>query len=240
MQHPNPEEISRHLETLQAVDADTFLDKQEAEVWPLVHDAVDALTRLGPAATPKLCILLETDFTWSCYYALKILRQTRDPQAIPALITLLRRETDDTVACEEAMLALQDIGEPAIAPLRHEVDVQFHAQRYNSYLVDALTGIIGHEPYEYMVNIVQDYLRNPGKYHGWFHISDFTFNFGRQQRTQALPLLRELLTLKTLDGHERQEIAETIEVLENPALYEEKLRQTIDDLASPSHTTPSP
>jgi len=228
------EGISHYLAVLTSVDAKAFYDKEESEIWPHVQDAVNHLTMIGPAATPGLCRLLEADFTWSCYFALKVLRQTKDAQAIPALIALLRRESDDTVASEEAMLTLQDIGEQAIEPLRQELTSQFQRQHYNSYLVGALTGIIGPAPYDYMTTVVQDYLHNPGKYHGWFHIGDFTFNFGRQQRTEALPLLRSLLDIKNMDNHERNEIAETIEILENPKMYEEKLRQTIDDVAAES------
>jgi hypothetical protein len=228
------EGINHYLAVLTSVDAEAFYDKEESEIWPHVQDAVNHLTTIGPAATPGLCRLLEADFTWSCYYALKVLRQTKDPQAIPALISLLRRESDDTVASEEAMLTLQDIGGPAVEPLRKELTSQFDTQHYNSYLVGALTGIIGPAPYDYMTTVVQDYLHNPGKYHGWFHIGDFTFNFGRQQRTEALPLLHSLLDIKNMDNHERNEIAETIEILENPKMYEEKLRQTIDDVAAES------
>ena len=230
------EEIGHYIAALKSVDSDAFYDKEESEVWPLVHTAVDALSHLGPAVTPRLCTLLDTDFTWSCFYALKILRQTKDPQAIPALIALLDRESDDALACEEAMLALQDIGGPAVEPLLQELAIQFHEQHYNSYLVGALTGIVGQAPYEYMVSIVQDYLQNPGKYHGWFHPGDFTFNFGKQQRTAVLPRLHQLLAVKNLDSHERQEIAETIEVLETPGLYEQRLRQTISDVSGPLPT----
>ncbi len=236
MQDHEMEEISHYIAALKSVDSDAFYDKEESEVWPLVHTAVDALLHLGPTVTPQLCSLLGTDFTWSCFYALKILRQTKDPQAVPALITLLGRESDDTLACEETMLALQDIGQPAVEPLLQELAIQFHGQHYNSYLVGALTGIVGQTPYEYMVNIVQDYLQNPGKYHGWFHPGDFTFNFAKQQRTSALPLLHRLLAVKNLDSHERQEIAETIEVLEHPDLYDERLRQTISDVSGPLPT----
>lgn len=239
MQDHEMEEIHQYIAALKSVDSEAFYNKEESEVWPLVHTAVDALSHLGPAGTPQLCTLLDTDFTWSCFYALRILRQTKDPQAVPALIALLGRESDDTLACEEAMLTLQDICESAVEPLLQELAIQFYEQHYNSYLVGALTGIIGQASYEYMVDIVQDYLQNPGKYHGWFHPGDFTFNFAKQQRTDVLPMLRRLLAVKNLDSHERQEIVETIEVLEHPDLYEQRLRQTISDVSeSPSADGP--
>jgi len=214
MQDHEPEEITRYLTILKSVDSDEYYEKEEDEIWPAVQDAVTALTRLGPAATPALCRLLDADFTWSCYYALRVLHQTKDPQAVPALIGLLRRESDDTLACEEAMFTLQDIGDAAIQPLLQELTTQFRNEQYNSYLVGALTGIPGPIPYDFMVATVTDFLRYPPKYHGWFNIGDFIFNFTKQQQTKAAPLLRQLLLLKGLDGPTRQEITETIEAVE--------------------------
>jgi hypothetical protein len=235
MQQNDLEDVHELILVLQSIDAEEHYEKEESVVWPLVQNAVDALIGMGKAATPARCPLIEKDFTWSCYYALRVLRVTKDPQAVPALMRLLCRETDDTLASEEAMLALQDISDPAVEPLLQEVTTQFHHQHYNAYLVGALTGIVGQAPYDFMINILTDYLHTPARYHGWFQPADFTYNFAKQQRAGALPLLRQLLTVKNLEPHERHEITETIEVLEHPGLYEERLQKTIDEL-SDEHT----
>ncbi len=217
MQDQQTEEINRYITALKNVDAGDYLDKEESEIWPVVQDAVTALTRLGPAATTALSPLLDHDFTWSCYYALRIFHQTKDPQAIPALIGMLCRESDDTLACEEAMFTLQDIGTPAIQPLLDALKDQFDNEEYNSYMVGALTGIPGQVPYDYMKGIVTDYLQRPARYHGWFNLGDFIYNFTKQQNKDALPLLRQILLVKGLDGPTRQEILETIEAIETGA-----------------------
>jgi hypothetical protein len=224
------EDLHELIVVLQSIDSEEHYNKDESEVWPLVQNAVDALMKMGTAATPGLCPLIEKDFTWSCYYALRVLHVTKDPQAVPDLIRLLCRETDDTLASEEAMLTLQDIGDPAVDQLTQEISIQFHHQHYNSYLVSALTGITGQAVYDFMVNTLKDYLQNTGRYHGWFMPADFTYNFSKQHQTAALPLLKQLLTVKSLESHERHEIAETIAILENPVLYEQRLRQTIDEI----------
>lgn len=230
MQQHDFDDVYELITVLTSVDSEAHYEKDEREIWPIVQNAVDVLMRMGTKATPELCPLLDKDFTWSCYYALRVLRVTKDPQAVPSLIRLLCRETDDTLASEEAMLALQDIGDASIEPLQQEITTQFNHEHYNPYLVGALTGIVSQAPYDFMIHVITDYLQTPGRYTGWFQLGDFTYNFAKQQRKEALPLLKQLLDHKTLQGHERHEIQETIEVLENPEQYEVRLRQTIDEI----------
>jgi hypothetical protein len=233
MQQNDFEDVHELIIALQSIDSEEHYEKDEQEVWPLVQNAVDALMKIGTPATPALCALIEKDFTWSCYYALRVLRVTKDPQAVSSLIRLLCRETDDTLASEEAMLALQDIGDHAVEPLLQEIMTQFHHEHYNAYLVGALTGIVGQATYDFMINTITDYLHTPVRYHGWFQLADFTYNFAKQQRKEAVPFLQQLLADKSLESHDRREITETIAILENPGLYEQRLQQTIDELTNP-------
>jgi hypothetical protein len=129
------------------------------------------------------------------------------------------------------MFALQDMGDSSIVPLMEHLEALFENKQYNFYLVGALTGIIGPAPYEFMVKITTDFLSRPSQYKGWFHIEDFTYNFVKQQRADALPLLRQILELKGLSSTERQEIRDTIKALEDPAQYEKEIEQTADEIA---------
>lgn len=233
MQH-ELEGLHKHISFLQSLDTDDFYEKDEDEVRQYAHEAITSLVHMGAEATSEVVELLETEFTWSSYFALKILRETKDPHAVPYLIEFLRRESDDAMANEEAMFALQDIGDASIDPLLEVVEEEFNHKHYNFYLVGAFTGIIGPAPYDFMVNITKDFLQNHHHYHGWFHIDDFTYNFVKQERKDVLPLLKQILELNVLSGDERREIRDTIDVLEHPEQYYRDMQDMIDDLSKES------
>jgi HEAT repeat protein len=231
-------EMARHqIEILKSLDNEAFYNKDEAEVRKYADPAIQELILLGTQVTTELTELLQTEFTWSCFFALTILRQTKDPQAIPALIAFLKRESDDSTANEEAMFALQDIGTPSILPLMEELDEAFEKKTYNSYVVDALTGIAHSESYEFMVKITKDFIGKPWRYKGWFHIEDFTYNFVKQGRTDVLPLLQQVLAMTNVAGNEKREIEETIRALRDPAGYEQELQEIEKELSNAGQKT---
>jgi HEAT repeat protein len=225
------EMLSKHINFLRLLDTDEFYEKDEDDVVAYARDTIHELVSFGKDATSALVTLLNTEFTWSCFFAITILRQTKDPAAVPPLISFLKKESDDSMANEEAMFALQDIGDPSITPLIDELDEEFDNKKYNSYLAGALTGIIGPAPYDFMIKITTDYIAKPWRYKGWFHIEDFTYNFTLQERTDVLPILRQLLGMKTITGTERQEIEDTIKTIENPEQYNKDIQETVNELS---------
>jgi hypothetical protein len=225
------EMVGKHIDFLRSLDTDEFYEKDEDEVIRYAEPTVHALVQLGNAATPALFNLLKTEFTWSCYFALTVLRQTKDSQAVPVLIDFLKKESDDSMTNEEAMFALQDIGDPCINPLLDELKNEFYNKTYNTYLVGSLTGIIGPEPYDFMVKITQDFISRPWHYKGWFLIDDFTYNFVEQERTDVLPLLKQILDMRILTGSEKQELQGTISALEHPEDYKKQITDTIKELS---------
>ena len=228
------EMVSKNIDVLKSLDAEDFYNKGEEEIRQYAHDAIQELIALGIQATQDLLGLLQTEFTWSCFLALSILRSTKDPQAVPALISFLKKESDDSMANEEAMFALQDIGDPSVVPLIEELEEAFENKQYNTYLVGALTGIIGPVPYDFMVKITKDFLSNHARYKGWFHIEDFTYNYVKQERADALPLLQGILTMKYLTGAEKRELMDTIRALEDPEGYEKEIEKTAEELSKAS------
>ncbi len=225
------EMLSKHIELLKSLDTEEFYDKEEDEVRRYAQGALQKLIESGTHATPDLIHLLQTEFTWSCFFALTIFRETKDPQAVPAIITFLKRESDDSLANEEAMFALQDIGDPAIVPLIEDLEEAFDNKKYNTYLVGALTGIIGPAPYDFMVKITKDFISKPWRYKGWFHIEDFTYNFVKQERKDSIPLLKQILEMKAITGTEKQELEDTIRALEDPEGYEREIEKTANELS---------
>lgn len=221
--------LCKHIDFLKSLDTEEFYDKDENEVRRYANDTLRECIQLGCQATSELVELLQTEFTWSCFFALSILRETKDPQAVPMIIAFLKRESDDSMANEEAMFALQDIGDPSITPLIEDLQEAFDNKKYYSYLVGALTGIIGPMPYDFMIKITKDYINKSWRYKGWFKIEDFTYNFVKQKRPDAIPLLKQILEMKSITGVEKREIEDTVRSLENPESYEKEIQETAKD-----------
>ena len=224
------EMLSKHIDFLKSLDTEEFYNKDEDEVRRYAHDALQECIQLGCQATPELVELLQTEFTWSCFFALTILRETKDPQAVPEIIAFLKKESDDSMANEEAMFALQDIGDPSITPLIEDLEESFDNKKYNSYLVGALTGIIGPLPYDFMIKITKDFINKSWRYKGWFQIEDFTYNFVKQERPDALPLLKQIQEMKSITGVEKRELEDTIKALENPESFEKEIQETKEEI----------
>jgi hypothetical protein len=225
------EMLNKHIDFLKSLDTEEFYNKDEDEVRRHAHNTIQELVQLGNHATKEVIELLNTEFTWSCFFALTVLRETKDPQAVPAIIAFLKKESDDSMANEEAMFALQDIGDPSIIPLIEDLEEAFDNKKYNSYLVSALTGIIGPTPYDFMVKITKDFIDKPWRYKGWFHIEDFTYNFVKQERQDTIPLLKQVLDVKVITGTEKRELEDTIRALEDPDSYEKEIQETANELS---------
>ena len=225
------ETLGKHIALLKSLDTDEFFDKEEEEIQQYAGTALKELARMGSDATGELVGLLGTDFTWSCYLALKVLRESKDPQAVPALINFLKKDSDDSLANEEAMFALQDIGDASVPQLLGELKQNFEHKRYHFYLIGAFTGIISPVPFDFMVQVTKEFINNPAHYRGWFHIDDFTYNFVKQGRPEVISLLRQVLEVRTLSGSEKEELRDTIHALEDPAAYQKEIQETVDELS---------
>jgi hypothetical protein len=225
------EMLSKHIDFLKSLDTEEFYNKDVDEVRRYAQNILQECIQLGSHATSKLIELLQTEFTWSCFFALTILRETKDPQAVPSIIAFLKKESDDSMANEEAMFALQNIGDPSIPQLIEDIEEAFDNKKYNSYLVGALTGIIGPAPYDFMIKITKDFIEKPWRYKGWFQIEDFTYNFVTQERPDAILLLKHILEMKVIIGTEKREIEDTIRALEDPGRYEKEIQKTAQEIS---------
>ncbi len=170
--------------------------------------------------------MLQKEGTWSCLFALEILKQIKSKKSIPFLIEFIKKNENKNHLwddCEEAMFALSSIGEPAIKPLLEDVNSAFEKDIYYTYLVGALTRIKSERVYAFMIDIVEDFIGNYKKYKGWFNIEAFVYEFETQGNREILPLLRKLASMEVLTGHERTEIEDTIRVVEDPEGYKKEM-----------------
>src|SRR3989344_2441961 len=181
---------------------------------------VAQLIQKGDAALSQLHELLEYEESWSCAFALEALKGIKSEKSIPFLIEFIKENEngDSFESCDEALWALEAIGKPAVEPLIVELKKEFANDNFFGYLVEALTDIKDDKVYPFMVEITEDYLKNPEKYEDWFEIDAFTYGFARQGKKEALPLLKMVLATD-LSKEEKREDESTIEAIEGPDGY---------------------
>lgn len=224
----NDEEIPSMIENLKAHDNKEGYKLEYNEVKERLSDTAAKLAEKGESTLDFLHPLLLKEGTWSCLFALEILKELKSEKSIPFLIEFIKKnENKDHLwdDCEEAMFALSDIGEPAIEPLLEEANSAFESKIYYTYLVGALTRIKDEKVYAFMNDIVKDFIGNYRKYKGWFNIECFVYEFETQGNREILPLLRKLASMEELTGHERTEVEDTIRVVDVPEGYKKEMER---------------
>jgi HEAT repeat protein len=224
------DEVNSLVEELKRFDNPEGYEMGYETVKKGLATVIQKLVQHGEAALDRLHALLFNEETWSCLFALEVLKEIRSPKSIPFLVEFIRKneEADDYWEnCEEAMRALTAIGEPAVEPLLREVKADFEKRRYFVYLVNALTEIKDERVYAFMAETIEDYLANTEKYRGWFYLELFVYDFGVQGKKEVLPLLKRLLTMD-LSERERIEVVDAIKYLEDPEGYERETREWVE------------
>lgn len=191
---------------------------------------VEEIKQKGELALQELHKLIEHAGTWSCLFALEILKEIKSESSIPFLIKFIikNEEGDCFDICENAMFALQAIGKPAIQPLLVQIKAMLDRKQYLCYLIGALTEIKDEEVYNFMKEITQDYYDNVDKYFGWFMIHDFTYHFTDQGNKEITPLLKQISSMKHLRENEIIELESTIEATEDPEAYKQKIKREFE------------
>lgn len=225
------DEIGSLVEELKRFDNKEGYEMGRKEVEKRLEPAVQKIIQRGGAALGHLHALLAHEETWSCQYALWILKEIRSEKSIPALVEFIRRtdESEYWDTGEDAMKALTAIGEPAVEPLLKEVKADFENRRFLSYMVGALTEIKDKRVYAFMKETIEDFLTNPKKYSGWFSLELFVHDFGVQGEKEVLPPLRKLLNLD-LSQNDRPEVINTIKYLEDPEKHEKETTEFLEKL----------
>ena len=81
-----------------------------------------------------------------------------------------------------------------------------------------------------MKKITEDYIKDEEKYDEWFHIDMFTHDFDKQGKKEILSILKDIMVLDRVSKHERIEIKDAIERLEDPISYEKNLKEEFERL----------
>ena len=186
----------------------------------------------GDKYLDELHKLLENENTWSCLFSLEILKELKNTKSISPLISFICKTEDGDYfeGCENALHALVAIGTPAIELLLEHVKADFANKKYNMYLTSALCEIKDSRVYQFMIEIVTDYISDYKKYDGWLSIDTFTSNFDKQENKECLPLLEKNASMPHLSNNEVREIKDTILVITDPQKFEEESNKIIDEI----------
>jgi len=223
---------SEMVRQLRKFDNDQGYKREYDDVKQDLAPVMEAIIAQGNSCLPELHALISNEETWSCLFALEILKELKNEESIPFLIAFIRKNEDGEYweACDDALFALQAIGKPAIGPILSELRELFKEEIYLGYLVGALTEIKEDRVYAFMVELVGQYISAPSQFKEWFEIDDFTHGFVEQKNKEALPLLKQIVEMDHLEEQQVIELNDTIEALEDPEAYErsvEELREKI-------------
>ncbi len=171
--------------------------------------------------------LLENEKTWSCLFALEILKEMKNPNSILYLIRFIEKnaEGDYFENCEIAMRALIDMGEHSVESIINSLEEGLKNKVYKGYLFEALSEIKDKRGKEFRLRVLKDYLDNPKKYQRWFDLTMFICGFNEGER-EALPFLKQLKETD-LNEEEKRELESAIEAIEYPEEYKKKLEKEL-------------
>lgn len=223
------ENISLLIAELQKFDNPKGYKLTHKKIQEELQPVMEKIIVLGEAGVDQLHLLLEKEESWSCFFALRLLGQVKSEKSIIPLIEFIRK-TDDSdywETGEEAMYALTAIGKPAISTLISELKKDFREQKQYTYLLGALTEIKDEAVFRFMIELLQDYIRNYKKYEEWFGLIPFVLDFDKQDSKEALPLLERLSGMEHLSKEERLEVDDTIKVLKDPEQYEKEMAEAM-------------
>ncbi len=228
------EEIKELINELKKYDNEKGYKLEYKNIKKKLEPVIKALIDIGEKALDFLHPLLMHEETWSSSFTLEILKGIKNKKSIPYLINFIVKteKTDYGDYGEEAMFALTDIGDSAVEPLIREINNQFEKKLFYFYLIGALTEIKNDRVYNFMKEITEDYIKNEDKYGEWFCIDAFVSDFEKQGKKEILPVLKKLLTLERISKHERIEIKEPIEMLEDPLGYEQRSKAEMERFKS--------
>lgn len=220
------DEVLSLIEALQKYDNEEGYSLSYYEVKARLRDTIRKLVEKGERTLDHLHPLLIREETWSCYFALKIIKEIKSERLIPYLINFIRKNEDGDYweACDDAMFALYSIGEPAVEPLLREVKIDFNNKNYYLFLVGSLTRIRDDRVYSFMKETLEDCIKDYEKYEEWFDIADFAYGFDVQGKKEILPLLKELTSVD-LSEYDRVEIQDTINIVEDPEGFEQRIKE---------------
>jgi len=224
------EDIHKLVTELQKFDNPKGYKLTHKKVQEELQPIMDKIIAFGEAGVDQLHLLLEKEESWSCWLALRLLGDIKSKKSVLPLVEFIRRtdESDYWESGEEAMKALTAMGKPVINVLISELKKDFQEQKQYTYLLGALTEIKDEAVFQFMTQLMQDYIQNYKKYDEWFSLIPFVLDFDKQESKEALPLLEKLSGMGHLSKEERLEIDDTIKVLKNPEQYEKEMVETME------------
>jgi len=210
------EELFGLIEELKEYDNPKGYELEYEEVKKKLEPTIKKITEKGKKALDMLHELLEHEETWSCFFALEILKEIKSEKSVPYAIDFIisNEDTDYTDGCDVAMDVLINIGAPAVDEIISAVEEGLKEKIHYCCLCEALSKIKNKKGSELRLKVLKDYLSNPKKYRRWFNLVLFICDFNEDDK-EALPLLKQLSTTD-LTEEESRELDGAIELIEDP------------------------
>ena len=190
-----------------------------------LEPTIRKLTNYKEKSLDYLHSILKNKETWSCFFALEILKDIKNEKSIPYLVKFMEENEEDFGDnCEAASQAITSIGKPAIRPVLESVRDSFVKKKYNIFLVGALTEIKDEEVYNFMKEMTENYIKDYKKYDSWMPIDSFIYNFDKQGKKDIISILENLVKMDNLSKREKIEIQSTIDIIRDPVKFNESIK----------------
>ena len=188
-----------------------FLKITSKEQEEYTHKLMTELIKYGDKIVEPISKYLESNSPIIRDFCLDTIYASKNEKFIPELINFLKRNgNNEDGFCEEVAQAVSSIGGSSKA--RDELKKGFENKDYNIWLVEASIDN-SDEGYDFIENIVEDFINNYKKYEDWFYIDHF-IQYMDRSREKSFKLIKEVLKLN-LTREEKIKIRMLIEGSEN-------------------------
>jgi len=225
------EELLVFIEELKEYDNKEGYKLDYKAVKKKLKSTTDNILKKGVKALDLLHELLENEETWSCLFALEIIKEIKSEKSIPYLIEFIKKNEDGDYfeECSDAMWALVDIGGPAVEEIILVIEKGLKEKIHYCYLFEALSKIWDEKGKKFRLNLLKDYVDNSENYKGWFNLTMFLCDFNEDEK-EALPFLKKLEDMD-LNIEEKRELESTIEIIEDPKGYKNKVHSIMQQIS---------
>src|SRR3989344_4162310 len=134
-------------------------------------------------------------------------------------------EDEETWRCLFALEILKEMKNEKSVPYL----INFILKNEDGDYFEALSKIWDEKGKKFRLNLLKDYVDNYENYKGWFNLTMFLCDFNEDEK-EALPFLKKLEDMD-LNIEEKRELESTIEIIEDPKGYKNKVHSIMQQIS---------